>query len=745
MVGGVVNNGLIKIQTEANRSGSIQFENYITSSSPVSQSNVVFGNAGTNILSGSIVISGSNNILLNGTRLGTVGTYGYVGGNNNIIFSIIPTLNTGSVVKPTYSNNIVTNTAAPISLNFTTSSLAIPNMTANYSAAGVTLNHQSSSVSYVQNINVATLTSTANTTPADTLPTMTSNIFVGGPTTLSQNSSSILYTNNIGNVTVTNNYTSSVNAATNNINVGINTFLGTSNALVVTGSNTSTRRSFNNNLIAGRLNTINSDYSGSAGGGHLIQTSLLGESLIVSASNTSVIIGGGTVIVGRFNATGSLQESSQDTVFVVGTGTGASARRNAIHIDSSNNTRITGSVTISGSLTLNGVTVAGSDRNGLITTGSIGTTQVVTGSLRISGSVGITGSITNFGGGGINNNTVYGDNALPANTTGTNNLAFGNNSLQLNITGSFNTALGSNALSKSQNGKNTAIGSSALQNLTIGVSNMAIGENAMQNCVSGSNNMALGNGALVNVTSTNNTGIGAEALQNLTTGYFNTAIGYQSMAGITTSSLNIAIGNEAAQNVAGDSNVAIGYQSLKNATGAKNVGIGNGVLQNAQTNNIGLGFEAGKNETGDNNLYISNQAFGGIRQDRSGSLIYGKMSSTTANQTLQINANTDIRFGLKVSGTTNLTGSLLVSGDVMFASGSNKTIGTVALDGANPGAATVSNSLVTANSLIFLTKQTLNHTNGYVAISSKGTGTFTITSNHNGDTDTVAYQIINPI
>jgi hypothetical protein len=91
-----------------------------------------------------------------------------------------------------------------------------------------------------------------------------------------------------------------------------------------------------------------------------------------------------------------------------------------------------------------------------------------------------------------------------------------------------------------------------------------------------------------------------------------------------------------------------------------------------------------------------------------------------------------------------ISGSLSAIGDVKFASGSNKTMGTVALDGGNPGTITVSNSLVTTGSMIFLTKQTLVHPNGYVAVSSKGSGTFTITSNHNGDTDTVAYQIINP-
>ena len=78
-------------------------------------------------------------------------------------------------------------------------------------------------------------------------------------------------------------------------------------------------------------------------------------------------------------------------------------------------------------------------------------------------------------------------------------------------------------------------------------------------------------------------------------------------------------------------------------------------------------------------------------------------------------------------------------------SGSNKQTGLATLDGGNPGTVTVSNTNVTANSIIMLTKQTNNHPNaGPVNVSSKGSGTFTITSNHNGDTDVVAFMIINP-
>jgi hypothetical protein len=83
------------------------------------------------------------------------------------------------------------------------------------------------------------------------------------------------------------------------------------------------------------------------------------------------------------------------------------------------------------------------------------------------------------------------------------------------------------------------------------------------------------------------------------------------------------------------------------------------------------------------------------------------------------------------------------SNQLYLPSGSNKQTGIATLDGGNPGTVTVSNSNVTANSIILITKQTLAHPNGYVAVSSKGSGTFTITSNHNGDTDVVGYMIIN--
>ena len=88
---------------------------------------------------------------------------------------------------------------------------------------------------------------------------------------------------------------------------------------------------------------------------------------------------------------------------------------------------------------------------------------------------------------------------------------------------------------------------------------------------------------------------------------------------------------------------------------------------------------------------------------------------------------------------------LAISGsrELLLPKGTNEQTATAVLNGGNPGSIVVSNGKVSSSSLIFLTKQTNNST-GNVRISSKGTGTFTITSTANGDNDTVAYLIINP-
>ena len=137
-------------------------------------------------------------------------------------------------------------------------------------------------------------------------------------------------------------------------------------------------KKFNSNLILGRSNVVNSDFSGGTGG-HLVSTALLGQNLIVSASSTAPTQGG-TVYVGRFNATGSLQEDANQAIFVVGNGTGAGARSNAIHIDAAGNNRMTGSLKVSGS---NHQIVGNTVITGSINTSS-STFVILSGSMKMS-------------------------------------------------------------------------------------------------------------------------------------------------------------------------------------------------------------------------------------------------------------------------------------------------------------------------------------------------------------------------
>jgi hypothetical protein len=445
LVGNTVNGGLVKIGSEAFLSSSVKLN--ITGSSPISQSNFIFGQPvpGANpTFTGSIVISGSNNIMFgpfrgNTITGGTADTYGYIGGNNNIIGVQIPTLNVSSSYRPTFSNNNLNGSVALTFLTASVTGATTPTINNNSGLAGVILNHQSGSVNFSNNFVGSGIASTMTTTPQALTPLISANAIIGATVQLNHISSSINYGSNIGGITVTNNYSSSVSNLVNNIAVNNNTFLGGANNIVVTGSNSVTRRAIDSNIISGRQNIVNSNYvpgTASFSAGHLVSSGLIGQGLIVSASHLSTT-NGGSIFVGRWNATGSLQESSQDTVFVVGTGFGDNARRNALQIDSNNNTRITGSVTISGSLQINGQgVVSGSvvtDRNGLIVTGS-GGAQSITGSLNLSNGLNIlnnnlsisTGSIqlNNDGQSSISNpqtgrNVLYVDNV-------NNNFFFGN-------------------------------------------------------------------------------------------------------------------------------------------------------------------------------------------------------------------------------------------------------------------------------------------------------------------------------
>jgi Chaperone of endosialidase len=215
-------------------------------------------------------------------------------------------------------------------------------------------------------------------------------------------------------------------------------------------------------------------------------------------------------------------------------------------------------------------------------------------------------------------NTFLCDDALIANTTGTDNTATGFQALFSNMTGSFNTANGAVALYSNTTGSiNTATGASGLLYNTTGGGNTANGSNALLSNTMGSNNTAIGSNALSkNTTASSNTATGHLALVNNNAGYRNTATGESAL-------LN---------NIGGHGNTAIGFHAL---------------YENDGSNNIGLGFNAGNNLTnGSGNVCIGYNVVG-VAGENNTTRISNIYSSVASGRAVYINS--DKKIGTLVS------------------------------------------------------------------------------------------------
>ena len=220
-----------------------------------------------------------------------------------------------------------------------------------------------------------------------------------------------------------------------------------------------------------------------------------------------------------------------------------------------------------------------------------------------------TGVLTNTGGAVIEGltvgkgtaslrNTVVGQGALPANTTGfggtyigyqtgytnttgTSNTFIGEQSGYFNTTGTYNTGLGQGSYasnSTSATGSyNTAIGGLSLYSNTTASENTAVGYESLNLNTTGADQVGVGYRALAaNTTGTENTAIGAASLRNNTTGGNNVAVGRSALNQNTTASNNTAVGYQAAySNTTGTYNTFIGHQSgYFVTTGSKNTVLG---------------------------------------------------------------------------------------------------------------------------------------------------------------------------
>jgi hypothetical protein len=639
LVGNAINNGLINFTSEARLSGSVQLN--ITSSSPVTQSNLLLngGPAPIATQTGSIVISGSNNIIFNPFRNNTIptpfpGSYGYLGGNN--IVGTIPTLNTGSLLSPVMLNNQLN---GALTINLITASVN-SQFNNNVIYNSVTINSQSGSVNYAQNINNGIVAINQNT-----------NLLTGS--IISARQSSIINNNFAGNITL-NNISSSI-AASNNITFGTNNFV--TNSFFQTGSNNFVE--LRQNIIGGFNNHVQYGGNPATNAARLFSTNILGGignvvNLNATGSNTdmfSSIIYGNNLSVNPQQSMSGLAAFGQwnkiitgNTIFVVGNGSGAGDRRNAIEVDGSGNTIISGSARISGSLFLNGSPVGDGNRNGLITTGSHNFTQFMSGALKIS-------NTSNAGHDYLLQAEAWSSNMNALSVTGVTNIT---GSLILN---------GTTITSIDRNGLITTGSAFATQNITgsliVSSSNVTIiaGPGNPTNTLdiqSGSMRMSDASGSIRIATANNQPQLFFSPSRNV--GFF---LGQSNMDQVNTqfgitddSTDNYTMGGNFNNFRTGSNNLMLGVQNISLRSGSHNIILARDTAYNTGSNNLILGRgPSGVNEC---------ESYFNLQLPNDGNPIMFKSGSAAP---LTLNSNTVITGSLSVSSLSNASGSFVVTTD----------------------------------------------------------------------------------
>jgi hypothetical protein len=698
--------------TISDASGSMMLvaKGFTSASAHLSASSAGIGNFifKTNSNTADTIISGSNNIFTN-PAAPTAGFKRYIGGNSNTYLgpAAVPQISASMAFSPAMNqNNIVgvvtmrgpvSSSAYSMLQNNILGTVSIgPNATSN--AEKLT-----SGLSMTTNNILGTLNITANQSAlTGSTTTLTSNT-IAGTVSLQLSSSAVSMLNNIINdagFTFTNQFFSS-SAGLGSVAVNRNNIAGQSNSIIVVGAQptaSTNATSFSDNFIGGGANILYGDIANarivSTNAYHnAIRNIIFGNGLIVTGSSLlSDTTSFGSAFFGRWNSIDGNKDLTNETIFAVGTGTSTSARKTGFLIDSGSNTFIEGTLNVSGSLLLNGTPITS------ISTGSFATT----------------GSNTFFGNQFVNNGVLqvasYNEttpqflDSTVFQGVGTASVAYdqfvnGGNYDALHIQSNLNAGtdfqdLQSNTFALStwlqiptNTGNNPAPIMPRGLNVTGGGNVATTGSNVFTGANTFNNQVKFGTSTISDsfseITFANN-----QSLQISTKSTSNPGqTGSFQLMSMTTGS-----GGQASFQMTAQISGTIGELKVTNSAGTSSV--------------LGLA---------DNILFAKKQGF----------------------------PNTPATTFLAEATTINLKGAVNVSGSVNFATGSNKQAGTAVLDGANPGTVTESNSLVTANSIILVSKQTLNHSNGYVAVSAKSAGSFTITSNHNGDTDIVGWFIIN--
>ena len=305
----------------------------------------------TSICTGSIEVSGSSNIILQGHLVDQPGRKGYLPGYGNIVQNL-PTINTSSLATITMANNFI---STPPSLNYNTGTHTI---TGNMLVGATNLNHVSASASPVgssmlNNINAGTIISNASGS-ALTGQLQINNNLQAGTVTLRHIKSPIRYMNNmeVGNITVNNNFEGT---GSNHYFDFSNNFIGVSSGIIdVSGSTaTNVRRRVNDNFIGGNNVYLQLNESGSDAG-DISSTLIFGNSLNVYGKQTLNGLDKGSAYLGRYNLDSGPTADPRQTIVAVGTGTSIANRKTGFWIKSDSTVGVDGAMNVTGSLTLNG-------------------------------------------------------------------------------------------------------------------------------------------------------------------------------------------------------------------------------------------------------------------------------------------------------------------------------------------------------------------------------------------------------
>lgn len=363
------------------------------------------------------------------------------------------------------------------------------------------------------------------------------------------------------------------------------------------------------------------------------------------------------------------------------------------------------------------------------------------------------------------NNTFIGSSAGDVNSSGTRNTAVGKDALGANTTSSDCTMVGYQAGLANTAASNTFVGSGCGDAITTGTRNVAMGHNALGANTLGNDNTAIGYNAYQQVAGGLNrsgvTAVGSGAC-NANTGNYCTAVGYNALDfNQNDSAGNTAIGAFALTGFAGPNPggcTAVGYQAGAANGGGIDVtfiGYNAGALSTASNNTFVGAYCGDANTSGTRNTAVGKDALGAITTSAdSTALGYQAGVTTTGANNVFIGSGADGSAAARTNaigigkGVSVVADSTWVIGTVgikqAIVEGANAAMGTATL-GAG-GTVTVNNTLVTANSRIFISSQDPNGgTQGGVFVSARVAGTsFDITSTNAADTSIVAWEIKEP-